>query len=257
MTRSSGSAPRFSVKDSIPLTCLGSAAALTDGRLWNCSLLDRRILLDIPPTAVTELHRLDLDLTEIDVIFVSHLHADHMFGLPFFLLEYCIRYEREEPIYIVGPSTIEETTHALCEMAWPNMREHGFEPRVPIAFVEVAEGTHRAGDLDFEAFEMSHFDLEAYGYRFAYKGRVIAYSGDTCNCKPLNRLLDKSDVAILEMTHTEKTTDNGHLDSLTVGGLKDLPCCRETRIFATHMSTMPKKPIEGVTLCEDGKTYYV
>ena len=213
-------------------------------------------MLDIPPTAVTELHRLDLDLTEIDTIFVSHLHADHMFGLPFFLLEYCIRYEREKPLYIVGPSKIEETTHALCEIAWPNMRAHGFEPRVPLVFLEVEEGTHHAGELEFQALEMSHFDLEAFGYRFTYKHRVIAYSGDTCDCTPLGRLVDGADVAILEMTHTVETTDNGHLDAVTVEGLKKLPCCRKTRIFATHMSTLPG-PIEGITLCEDGKTYWI
>jgi len=213
-------------------------------------------MLDIPPTAVTELHRLDLDLTEIDVIFVSHLHADHMFGLPFFLLEYCIRYEREKPLYIVGPSKTEETTHALCELAWPRMREHGFEPRVPLVFIEVEEGTYQAGELEFEAVEMSHFDLEAFGYRFTYKDRLVAYSGDTCDCTPLTRLLDGADIAILEMTHTVETTDNGHLDSVTVGGLTKQPCCRKTRIFATHMSTMPD-PIEGLILCEDGKTYNV
>ena len=242
--------------DKIPLTCLGSAAALTDGRMWNSLLLDRRILLDIPPTAVTALHRLGVDLTEIDVIFVSHLHADHMFGLPFFLLEYCTRYKREAPLYIVGPSTIERTTHELCEMAWPNMRGAGFEPHVPLVFVEVSEGSHRAGDLEFEALRMSHFDLEAYGYRFTYKDRIIAYSGDTCACTPLSRLLDKADVAILEMTHVEASDDEGHLDSITVSGLKDLPCCRDSKIFATHMGTVPD-PIEGITLCEDEQTYYV
>ena len=240
----------------VPLTCLGSAAALTDGRLWNCLLLDRRILLDIPPTAVTELHRLDHKTTDIDVIFVSHLHADHMFGLPFFLLEYCTRYERSEPIYIVGPKTIEETTHALCETAWPNMRAHGFEPRVPVVFIEVEEGDYRAGDLPFEAIEMSHFDLDAFGYRFTYKDLVIAYSGDTCECTPLERMLDGTDVAIVEMTHIGEAAGEGHLDALTVERLSKLPCCSRTRIFATHMGRMPE-PIEGITLCEDGKTYWI
>ena len=179
---------------------------MTDGRRWNSLLVDGRILLDLPPTAVVELHRLDLDLTEIDIVFISHLHADHMFGLPFLLLEYCIRRERERPLYIVGPPGIEETNETLCDLAWPDMRQAGFVPHVPVSYVEVdKDGEYQAGDLSFSAVRMEHFTLTAFGYRFTYKGRTIAYTGDTGECAQLGKLLSDSDVAIIELTHPEKS----------------------------------------------------
>jgi ribonuclease BN (tRNA processing enzyme) len=245
------------LSDRIPLTCLGSGAALTDGRRWNSLLIDRRILLDLPPTAVVELQRLDLDLTEIDVIFISHLHADHMFGLPFLLLEYCIRRERDRPLYIVGPPGIEETTETLCELAWPDMREAGFAPHVPVSYVEVTEdGEYRAGDLAFSAVQMKHFTLTAFGYRFAYKGRTIAYTGDTGECEQLGKLLDGADVAIVELTHPKRSDDPGHMDAPAVNYWLNKLRQRGALVFATHMSETPD-PIDGLTICEDCQTYYI
>jgi len=214
-------------------------------------------LLDLPPTAVVELQRLGLDLTEIDVIFISHLHADHMFGLPFLLLEYCIRRERDRPLYIVGPPGIEETTETLCDIAWPDMREAGFEPHVPVSYVEVTEdGEYNVGDLAFTAVRMEHFTLAAFGYRFGYKGRTIAYTGDTGECKQLGKLFEGADVAIIELTHPEKAEDPGHLDVHVVGHWMKKLKERGTRVFATHMMETPE-PIEGLEVCEDCKTYYI
>ena len=245
------------MSDRVPLTCLGSGAALTDGRRWNSLLVDGRILLDLPPTAVVELQRLHLDLTEIDVIFISHLHADHMFGLPFLLLEYCIRRERSKPLYIVGPPGIEETTETLCDIAWPDMREAGFEPHVPVTYVEVTEdGEYRAGDLAFTAVRMEHFTLAAFGYRFEHKGRTIAYTGDTGECAQLGKLFEEADVAIIELTHPVKSEDPGHLDVHVVEHWMRKLKARGTRVFATHMMETPE-PTEGLEVCEDCKTYYI
>ncbi len=245
------------MSDRIPLTCLGSGAALTDGRRWNSLLIDGRILLDLPPTAVVELQHLDLDLTEIDVVFISHLHADHMFGLPFLLLEYCVRRERERPLYIVGPPGLEETTETLCDLAWPDMREAGFVPHVPVSYVEVSEdGEYQAGDLTFSAVRMEHFTLTAFGYRFAYKGRTIAYTGDTGECAQLGKLLEGTDVAIIELTHPDGSKDPGHLDVHVVEYWMKKLKERGARVFATHMMETPE-PIDGLEVCEDCQTYYI
>lgn len=245
------------MRDRIPLTCLGSGAALTDGRRWNSILIDGRILLDLPPTAVVELQRLRLDLTKIDVIFISHLHADHLFGLPFLLLEYCIRRERDRPLFIVGPPGIEERSETLCELAWPDMRNAGFEPHVPVTYIEVCEdGDYRAGDLPFTAVRMEHFDLVAFGYRFTYEGRTIAYTGDTADCDQLAKLLDGVDTAILELTHPSAADDPGHMDAPGVRYWVNRLRERGTRVFATHMSETPD-PIDGLELCEDCRTYSI
>jgi len=246
------------LSDRIPVLCLGSGAALGDGRLWSSLLIDGRILLDLPPTAIPQLHRLGQDASAIDYVFISHLHADHLFGAPFLLLKYCMIYERSRPLYFVGPGGLSKTVKALCALAWPDMERQGFLPRVPLSYVELeGEGTYSAGDLAFDAFPMQHFELSAFGYRFEYRGRTFAYSGDTRECPELTRLIGGADVAILEMTYARQPGDPGHLDAESVRRTTDALRRSGATVLATHLGPEPPPPIDGLTVCEDGTTYWV
>ncbi len=243
--------------EQIPLVCLGSGAALTDGRDWSSLLLDGRILFDLPPTAIPQLQRLKAEFSRIEYVFISHLHADHMFGLPFLFLEYCVRRQRTNTMYIVGPTQLEELTFQLCDLAWPDLRKVGFEPRLPLEFIEISEeGEYQAGDLTFTAVPMYHFGLEAFGFRFEYEGRTIGYTGDTGECAQLSRLLDGTDAAIIELTHPRESSDPGHMDSPAFERTARHLIEHGTKVIATHMSATPD-PIPGVILCEDGKTIWI
>jgi ribonuclease BN (tRNA processing enzyme) len=242
----------------VPLLCLGSAAALSDGRSWNATLIDGRILLDLPPTAVLEMRRHGVDLAALDVVFISHLHADHVFGLPFLFLEYTVRCERRSPLYIVGPPGLREQSETLFALAWPGMGKAGLRPKGPIEYVEVEPRREtKVADLVVSATPMSHFGMLAFGYRFACRDVHFAYTGDTGDCRELEELLSGADVAIMEMTHPTPRNDPGHLDIERMTCLIADARRRGTRFFATHMSQPPAAAPEGVTICEDGKLYWV
>ena len=240
----------------IPVVCVGSGAALGDGRLWSSLLVDGRILLDLPPTTVPQMHRLGIGLEQIDAVLITHLHGDHVFGLPFLLLEYCVRVKRTEPVYVIGPKGLIETSHQLCDIAWPNMRQK-HEADIPVVFIEVEqEGVYKVGDLTVTALPMAHFDLDAYGYRFEYKGRTFAYTGDTGEGGSLDRLIRGVDVAIIECTHLEGEPSLGHLDSESIErATRDLRA-RGATVLATHFSQTPDLA-KGITQCEDSATHWV
>ncbi len=241
----------------VSILCLGSSAALTDGGPWSSFLIDGRLLLDIPPTAVTELRRRKIDLARIECVVVSHLHADHVFGIPFLLLEYAIRCERTAPLTLVGPPGVKEFVETLCALAWRGICSEGADLRVPVTFVEASANRETSvGDVRFVAFPMAHFDLPAFGYRIAYQGRAIAYSGDTGPCAALDALVGGADVAIVELTHPDARTDRGHLNSGDVARLAGPLSSRRAKVLATHMTGTPR-PIPGVTFCKPGKTYRV
>ncbi len=244
------------MNERIPIVCLGSGAALNDGRNWNSILIDGRILLDLSPTAIPMIHRLGIDPAGIEVIFISHLHADHLFGMPFLFLEYRLRCKRSSPLHIVGPADLPEVIETLCELAWPELERGGLGPRIEPVYTKVTEeGDYRAGELEFRAIPMEHFGLSAFGYRFEIKGKRFAYTGDTGGKGGARRLLEDADVAIVELTHPLPVDDPGHLDSSDVARLTADLVRRGATVLATHMSEAPP-PIPGITICEDGKTYW-
>jgi ribonuclease BN (tRNA processing enzyme) len=243
---------------SVSLLCLGTASALSDGRSWNSILLDGRILLDLPPTATIELRRHGIDPAALDVVFISHLHADHAFGLPFLLLEYTLRSAREVPVVLVGPPGLREHSERLFDLAWPGLDVASIVPKRRVEYVELEPRREvRVADLAVSAIPMKHFGLAAYGYRFTCRGTTFAYTGDTGDCCEIDELVTGADVAIIELTHTTPKKDPGHLDIARVARLVDALRARGTRVFTTHMSAPPARTPLGVTACEDGKAYWV
>ena len=49
-------------------------------------LINDSILLDIPNGTCRELKRKNINIIDINHIIITHLHADHFFDLPFYLL---------------------------------------------------------------------------------------------------------------------------------------------------------------------------
>ena len=238
----------------IAVTCLGSGAALGHGRLWSSILVNGRIILDLPPSAVPQLYRVGADFASIDYVFISHFHADHSFGIPFFLLMHHFLASRSRPVYLIGPQGLAQRTAQLSALAWPELVKKGLAPDLTVKFVEIAgDGDYRAGDLRFTAVGMEHFGFETYGYRFAVGDRAIAYTGDTGECPQLHRLIAGADIVITELTHPTPTDDPGHLD---VRAVRRIAQEASGTVLATHLSGTPPA-MEGVIACRDGETYVV
>ena len=239
----------------IAVTCLGSGAALGENRMWSSLLIDGRILLDLPPTAISQLYRVGADIASIDHVFISHLHGDHAFGIPFFLLLYHFVVTRDQPMYLIGPPGLKQRTNELYQLAWPELAKHGLPAGLSLRFVEVVDaGDYCAGDLSFTAVPMEHFGLAAYGYRFNHNDRVVAYTGDTGECPQLHTFIAGADIVITELTHPTPADDPGHLDVRAVAQI-----VQETKgtVLVTHISGNPS-PLNGnVIFCRDGETYVV
>ena len=98
------------------LTFLGVGEAF--GQFANTSILiDGKILLDCGPHTLLQLRKLEQDLKEIKLVFLSHFHGDHTLGLPVFLLA-SREEEREEKLKIFGPSGLREKIADLLELLY-------------------------------------------------------------------------------------------------------------------------------------------
>jgi phosphoribosyl 1,2-cyclic phosphodiesterase len=108
-------------------------------------------------------------------IFMSHLHWDHIMGLPFFV-----------PAFIPGNKVLIYGSHAELEMALRRQQE---PPSFPVGFDTIFEGrvefrhlepgvTHRVAGMNVTTMLQRHTG-DSYGYRFESQGKVLVYSTDS------------------------------------------------------------------------------
>jgi len=107
-------------------------------------------------------------------IFMSHVHWDHIMGLPFFT-----------PAYIPGNRLVIYARHPRLEAA---LRRQQNEPSFPVDFSILRadiEFVHLKSDTPYEVAGMTvttKLQLhtgDSYGYRFEANGRAVVYSTDS------------------------------------------------------------------------------
>ena len=158
------------------------------GRYWNSFVIDASVLVEPSPTALPHLRRCGFAVDQIEVVVVSHFHADHCFGWPF-LLQAAAEIGGGRTIHVVGPPGIEAHLVAMNELGAVRSVTAMARARLDLRFVEVDGTWQEAGPLRFRAVEVVHVPyLRCFGYLFDRGGQTVAYSGDTTLCDGLNEL---------------------------------------------------------------------
>ncbi len=100
----------------IQLTILGSSSAVpTKTRNTSAQFLhflNHRLLIDCGEAAINTMVRLGLPFVQLDYIFISHLHTDHILGLPGLLSSFALK-NRTKPLTIFSPQGLKELMEPL------------------------------------------------------------------------------------------------------------------------------------------------
>lgn len=141
---------------------LGTGGTLPLANRWLTSLMVRykghAVLVDCGEGTQIAAQKVGLSLKPVDKILLTHLHADHVSGLPGLLLSMG-NMGRTESISIIGPSGTERVTEALRSIA-PNLP---FDIRV--SELETEDELMYFLDVDIRAFRVHH-GVPCYGYSF-------------------------------------------------------------------------------------------
>ena len=172
-------------------------------------IFDGKHIIDAPPTALLSLRRAGISPADIETIFITHLHGDHVFGLPFLLLEkkYISDRDGESQLTIVGSSGVKDRLRTLCNLAFPGSLDDALDN---VIFVETDSG--EIDGWNWERFRVHHDDaVDPFGYRFEHTdGCSFVHSGDSGPCENLERAIERSQLAVVEMGFPQWVPSDHH-----------------------------------------------
>lgn len=147
------------------LTILGSNAAMPAfGRLTSCHAInynEQFYLIDAGEGAQIRLAEYKIKRNKLKCIFISHLHGDHIFGLPGILTSYN-HYNRHTPLLLYGPPGIQAFVDSMLS-AGQTVLDYDLQIReISTNTPEVIWKNH---ELTVTSFPLKH-RIETYGYRF-------------------------------------------------------------------------------------------
>jgi ribonuclease BN (tRNA processing enzyme) len=91
----------------VRLKILGNGGFVSNGLAYNSFIINNVFLVEAPPDIMVSLRNQDMDIGDLRMIFLSHYHGDHCFGMPFLVLNLMMRSLKTgtpvAPIDIIGP----------------------------------------------------------------------------------------------------------------------------------------------------------
>jgi ribonuclease Z len=192
---------------------LGCGEAFDD-RLSNTSVLVRTgsmtALLDCGYSAPPRVWAAVGDASEIDVIYVTHPHADHYFGLPA-LLGRMWEDGRRKPLILLSQPAVLDQIGALLELGYRNLSTR-FEYRLDHRIAEPGATVELCG-ASFD-FAQTRHSVTNLAVRIRAEGKTFFYSGDGMYTKESSALFSAADLVVHEAYFFE--TSPVHAD---IGGL--------------------------------------
>lgn len=207
------------------------------GRFNTCfHLVGHKInaLIDCGATSLVGMNRLAIGLNDINTIFLTHFHADHVGGLPFFILESHYVLKRQFGLTVAGPPSLKSRYTDIMENAFPGSRET--EWSFPLTLTEMEIGKRsEIGNLQITPFHVVHDDRAGpcLGFRIEAEGKVIAFSGDTQWTETLLDIGRDADLFICEAYTRDKPISSHMALNLLEPHLAQI---RPKRLLLTHMS---------------------
>ena len=255
------------------LILLGTGCPSVDHKRFGpANLISTRkttILVDCGSGVTQRLKEAKVSSANIDALFLTHLHSDHVVDLYQLIISSWHSY-RTKSWRIFGPIGTKKFVKQLMDV-WKDERmlRIKYEQRSSIqAFnVKVTEfgeyGKTRIKDLAVEYFTVDHKPVKyAYGFNFFQQKKKLTISGDTKPCENLMKYGQLADVLLHEVfiedeiysyfrMRTKKTLHNVkayHTPSTIVGKVAKITRCK--KLVLTHFVPTQfneKKLIDVVT----------
>jgi ribonuclease Z len=256
----------------IEVTFLGTGSAIPPRDRGNTAFTVRTehllFLADAGPSVYGDLQRAGIEPSQIDVIFLSHGHADHILGFPqLALLQKFIT--KEPPLRIYCTAAVREAVTTVTKLTFPEAAD-GL-PK--FNWIELAEGPRQSHDLTDDiqlttelVFGPLYMPVLGMRLDFFDRGVSLAFSADTAPSEVVASLATGCDLLIHEASFSATLQPNAspellfHSDARQAGqiaaraGAKRLALVHLSGLHGNHRRVLTAEAAEyfkGLVLVPD------
>ena len=199
------------------LTILGSGTAAPLLDRSNAAYLletdNKKLLLESGAGTIRGLLEIRADLLDIDYIFYTHLHNDHVNDLGAIIWANNYGLKRSKPLNLYGPVGFKKYAKVLIN--------HLLEPQIMYFDVNVNElksSEFGIGNIAVKTFPTRHSSTtKSIIYRFKHKNKTFVYTGDTDYCEEVIEAAKNADVLMTECSKPDGNKAEGHLTPSLAG----------------------------------------
>jgi ribonuclease Z len=169
-----------------------------------------KLLFDCGRGAAQRVQQLKVPFTDVDALFLTHLHSDHVVGIPDLWLTGWVQ-GRSVPFRVWGPAGTKQMMAHLEEAFQFDIHiRRDVDEKLPgqgvtVLANDIAEGVaYESNGIKVTTFFVDHGPVKpALGYRIDFAGHSVVLSGDTRFSENLIRFAQGADVVIHEVMDTE------------------------------------------------------
>ncbi|MCK1576984.1 MBL fold metallo-hydrolase [Bradyrhizobium sp. 174] len=172
---------------------------------------DRKFLFDVGRGAMQRLAQTKTKWQDVDGVFFTHLHSDHVVGFPdVWLTGWLVGPGRNRPLEVWGPPGTEKMLAHLVQAFEFDIKYRISDDKarpegVVVNAHDINPGvSYEQNGVKITAIKVDHAPVEpAYGYRIDFNGRSVVLSGDTRTSENLIRAAEGVDLLVHEVVSPE------------------------------------------------------
>jgi len=215
---------------------LGNGASINNGLNYNSFLINENILVECPPDVMKSLKELNYDIMKLQYIFISHFHADHIFGIPFIILE-LFSSKFNSTITIIGPKHIKKNVLKIFNIAYSKEHRAFIWMKDYLKFFQIdnQNNEYQTNNFKMTFYKLDHADNQCYGFVYKINNSSLGYIADTRWCENVKKIFQEApNIIITDMLGIDKRFSKNHLTYEDI--LEGLRITNnKTKIYGTHL----------------------
>lgn len=172
----------------------------------------KTLLFDAGRGCLQRLRQTNVEYKALDALFFTHLHSDHIVGLPDLWLTGWLVSQRMKPLEVFGPKGTRQMTDYLrqayaFDISIRATDDKAFLEGSMLATTDIEEGiVYEKDGVKVIGLLVDHYPVvPAFGYRIEYGGHSVVLSGDTRYSENLIKQAKGTDLLVHEVAIASDT----------------------------------------------------